>query len=150
MWAFGAWLSGRRPPALWGLLAGLALGQVLMVRIDMLFLVALPILTAGWLWLRRRAPEKGPGSAGRPQEGVLWFFLSAALLTAHMALHTGQHALSLEDSQSFALDGFAEGEAKDRPVVLLDESSRKDVKAVKDPDDKDYMAELERRFAEDE
>jgi len=88
LWAFGAWLSGRRPVALWGLLAGLALGQVLLVRIDMIFLLALPVLTAGWLWLRHRAPEKGTGPAGRRQEGVLWFFLPAALLTAHMALHT--------------------------------------------------------------
>lgn len=90
LWAFGAWLSGRRPAALWGLLAGLSLGQVLLVRIDTLFLVALPALTAGWLWLRRTAPARvdAGDSGSREQQGALWFFLPAALLAAQTALHT--------------------------------------------------------------
>lgn len=76
LWALGAWLNGRTPRSLWGLLAGLALGQVLLVRIDTLFLLALPFLVAIWLLL-----------SGRWQRSALWFFLPFAILTGHAILH---------------------------------------------------------------
>jgi serine/threonine-protein kinase len=74
---------------------------------------------------------------------------------------TGQQsALRLEDSGGLVLEGFGEEGNRPRPVVLLDESARKDrassrPKPPEKPEksetseksDADYMAELERRLA---
>ncbi len=76
LWAFSAWLTGRRPLSLWGLLAGLALGQLFLTRIDTLFLLAIPFLAALWLLLRRE---------WRPAQ--LWFFVPVAALVLHTAVH---------------------------------------------------------------
>ena len=76
LWAMSAWLGRRAPGRLWSLLAGLALGQVLLVRIDTVFLLAVPVLVGVWLLL-----------SGRRKRAALWFFLPFALLSGHAALH---------------------------------------------------------------
>lgn len=83
LWALGAWLRGKRPARLWALLAALTLGQLLLVRIDMVFVLALPVGLALWLWWRRseRAWESVWHSAA-------WYFLPLLLLTGHGVLHT--------------------------------------------------------------
>lgn len=60
-----------------------------------------------------------------------------------------QEALQLEDSGELVLDGFQEGSAQEgeRPVVLLDESARKDSQRPPQKSDADYMRELERRLS---
>jgi serine/threonine-protein kinase len=58
-----------------------------------------------------------------------------------------QEALSLDDSEGLVLDGFGEDGPKSRPVVLLDESARKDSSRPPKKSDSDYMKELERRLA---
>ncbi|MFK7992321.1 MAG: serine/threonine protein kinase [Sandaracinaceae bacterium] len=60
--------------------------------------------------------------------------------------------LRFEESGSLVLDGFSEEGPKDQPVVLLDQASRKisKKKSKDNGDDTDYMAELERRFADDD
>ena len=75
-WAFGAWIGGREPRRLWAAMAGLALGEVFLTRIDIYFLlVALP-LTA--LWLRW---------SGNWRRQDWWFFLPAGLLAAQSLVH---------------------------------------------------------------
>jgi hypothetical protein len=63
-----------------GLLAGLALGQVMMVRVDTYFLLAIPLLWAGYLRLTRRL-ERGRWSPH------LYFFLPFALMAVHSLIH---------------------------------------------------------------
>jgi hypothetical protein len=75
-WALGAWLGGRKPAGLWALMAGLALGEVILTRIDMYVLVALPAAVA--LWSAHR---------GRWQKSDLCFYLPLGLLTAHSLAH---------------------------------------------------------------
>ncbi len=76
LWGFTAWLSGRKPAWLWGLLAGLAWGQVFLTRIDMYFLLAIP--AAAWLWLRL---------TGRWRSEHTWFFAPVLILAGHSLLH---------------------------------------------------------------
>lgn len=76
VWALGRWL--QRPGRLWPLLAGLLWGQVLLVRIDMFFLLLLPLGIAG-LWMVRRSAVP-PAAA----------WLLAPLLG--LALHSYAHA----------------------------------------------------------
>lgn len=56
----------------------------------------------------------------------------------------------LADEDALMLDGFVEDGAGDRPVVLLDERSRKDPTGRTRKGSGDYVDELERRLAEDE
>jgi 4-amino-4-deoxy-L-arabinose transferase-like glycosyltransferase len=84
LWALILWLKviQRDEPeegrlvAFLGLLAGLALGQVFLVRIDMYFLLVVPAVL--WLWLRQK---------GRWRRAYNWFFLSLGLLTIHSLVH---------------------------------------------------------------
>ncbi len=83
LWALILWLQAitnknvnTRQTAFLGLLAGLALGQVFLVRIDMYFMLIVPAVI--WLWLRQN---------GRWQPHYNWFFLPLALLTFHSFLH---------------------------------------------------------------
>ena len=62
--------------AFWGLLAGMALGQLFLVRIDMYFLLAVPGVLGLWLW-----------SDGRWRRVYNWFFLPLAFLTLHSIIH---------------------------------------------------------------
>jgi 4-amino-4-deoxy-L-arabinose transferase-like glycosyltransferase len=76
VWSLGAWLTNRRPLALWGLLAGLSWGQLFLTRIDTYFLLAIPLLIGLALWGR-----------GRWQRAHVWLFLPLALLTVHSFVH---------------------------------------------------------------
>ncbi len=76
LWATMVWLQDRRPRALWGLLGGLALGQVFLVRIDAYFLLVIPLVL--YLWLRW---------SGRWRRDHWWFFIPLVLLTVHSLLH---------------------------------------------------------------
>jgi hypothetical protein len=75
-YAFAAWLSGRRPAHLWALVAGASLGEVFLTRIDMYFLLAIPLLLG--LWLR--------WSVKRPK-GSVWFLVTVFALAAHSLIH---------------------------------------------------------------
>ncbi len=76
LWALIAWLEGRAPAGIWPALAGAALGQVFLVRIDMYPLLLLPIGVAFWLWRRRGSLRQG-----------LWFFGPFSLLAGHSLAH---------------------------------------------------------------
>ena len=76
MWAFIAWVTGRGPRATWAAVAGLALGQVMLARIDFYFLLTVPLATGVWL-LRTRAGRRAD----------LWFFAPFVLLTVHSLAH---------------------------------------------------------------
>lgn len=76
LWATGAWLAQDRSQRLWALLAGLSFGLLLITRIDMIFILAIPALIAAWRLARRDLQRAG-----------LWFFLPLALLALHAALH---------------------------------------------------------------
>lgn len=79
LWALGAWLGRRKPPRLWGLLAGLSLGLVLLTRIDTLFILAIPVLALLW--------QAGQEPKSLPKCVHLWFYLPLGFLTLHMVLH---------------------------------------------------------------
>lgn len=76
LWALIAWLDGRKPAGLWAALAGGALGQVFLVRIDMYALLLLPVGVGFWLWRTR----------GWRRES-LWFFGLFGLFAAHSLAH---------------------------------------------------------------
>ena len=76
LWSLGMWLSGRGPRAFWALLAGLALGELFLVRIDFYFIWL--ILGLLFLW------QFGSGQLRRD---AAWFYLPLGLLTAHSFLH---------------------------------------------------------------
>ncbi len=75
-WALAAWIDRQEPLGLWAGLAGAALGQVFLTRIDAYALLALPVLVG--LWLRHTR-------GGRWQDR--WFFGFFIVLAAHSLLH---------------------------------------------------------------
>lgn len=79
LWAMGAWLAEARPRRLWGLLAGVSTGLLLLTRIDTLFILALPALA--FLW------QIGRGRASRPRRASLWFYGPLIFLALHMTVH---------------------------------------------------------------
>ena len=76
IWALIAWMDKQEPRGLWAGLAGAALGQVFLTRIDAYFLLALPVLLAVWLWWTHD---------WRRQDA--WFFAPFLLLAAHSLIH---------------------------------------------------------------
>ncbi|MGC8782653.1 MAG: hypothetical protein ACP5UQ_17465, partial [Anaerolineae bacterium] len=76
LWALIAWLDGREPRGLWAALAGGALGQVFLVRIDMYALLLLPVGVGFWLWRTH----------GWRRES-LWFFGPFGLCAGHSLAH---------------------------------------------------------------
>ena len=76
MWTWIAWADGRQPRGLWAALSGVALGQVLLTRIDSYVLLLLPLLAGLWLLGTRR---------GRRAD--FWLFGCVALLTVHSLAH---------------------------------------------------------------
>ena len=76
IWSTLLWLKGRQPRALWAMLAGVAFGQVLLVRIDTYFLLVIPVIT--WFYLRW---------SGRWHKEDWWFFVPLGLLTVHSLVH---------------------------------------------------------------
>jgi hypothetical protein len=75
-WALIAWMDKREPRGLWAALAGGALGQIFLARIDAYVLLALPVLVAIWLWWTHD---------WRRQD--IWFFVPFLLLAAHSLIH---------------------------------------------------------------
>lgn len=75
-WSIGAWLDERRPRPLWALLAGLTLGQTFLVRIDIVFLLAIPLLIFLWRYAN-----------GRLTRNDGWFFIPVTLLAVHATAH---------------------------------------------------------------
>ena len=96
LWALGAWLVGRRPLRLWGLLGGLALGQLFLTRIDTFFLLVIPLLAGLWLTRRRRW-----------QPAHLWFFAPLAVLTAHSLIHSYAFSRPYFERIAFHVAGMA-------------------------------------------
>jgi hypothetical protein len=74
LYCFVAFTMDEGP--LWGVLGGLALGQVFLARIDALPLLLLPLAWLVYVMVRRR-----------PWRGQLWFFLPLAAMLLHAALH---------------------------------------------------------------
>lgn len=77
LWALGVWLMNEQAPAPFlGLLAGLALGQVMLVRIDTYFLLGIPLAVGVWLlWHGRLRREHG------------WFFVPMGLTAVYSLVH---------------------------------------------------------------
>jgi hypothetical protein len=75
-WALIAWMDKREPRALWAALAGGALGQVFLARIDAYVLLGLPVLVGIWLWRTHDL---------RRQDA--WFLAPFLLLAAHSLIH---------------------------------------------------------------
>ncbi len=75
-WAISRWSEPREPASLWAGIAGVSLGQVFLTRIDTYVMLALPVLLALALTLRRAW-----------RRNALWFFVPFLLLAAHSALH---------------------------------------------------------------
>lgn len=87
LWALGNWVChfGRIQPAtnrdarrVWALLAGTLLGQTLLARIDMIFILAVLLGVAAWLWLSRTRLR---------QVDFWWFGAPFLLFAAHGILH---------------------------------------------------------------
>lgn len=84
IWALGNWLgdldddSAEDSRRVWALLAGMMLGQTMLARIDMLFILAVPVTIAVWLSLRRRSWSAA---------AFWWFALPLALFALHAGLH---------------------------------------------------------------
>ncbi len=75
-WALIAWMDKQEPRGLWAALAGAALGQVFLTRIDAYVLLILPVLLGLWLWWTHDL---------RRQDA--WFFVPFLLLAAHSLIH---------------------------------------------------------------
>lgn len=73
LWCFTHFVTYRQPRPLWGLCAGLALGQVFLARIDALPMLALPAVWLVWLLVGRR---------WRRDEWPFWISYVALLLLA--------------------------------------------------------------------
>jgi 4-amino-4-deoxy-L-arabinose transferase-like glycosyltransferase len=100
LWALVLWLQAIKEEkpgndrliALLGLISGLALGQLFLVRIDMYFLLIVPGVI--WLWLQQN---------GRWRTIYNWFFLPLAFLILHSILHAALQ------SRPYAYNLFAYG-----------------------------------------
>jgi hypothetical protein len=92
LWSLSVWIEDPRSRPLWGLLAGLALGQSFLVRIDMLFVLPVLGLFGVWLWARTGW-----------KQAYNWFFLPLLLLI----LHSLWHAFWQSRPYFFELFGFA-------------------------------------------
>lgn len=79
LWALTRWLDRPHAPQAtqYAALAGLLLGQTLLARIDMFFLLAIPAGLWLWVWLNRR----------RPSRGLLVFSAALGALTLHAFAH---------------------------------------------------------------
>ncbi|GAB4153454.1 MAG: hypothetical protein Fur0021_19280 [Candidatus Promineifilaceae bacterium] len=75
VWALTVWWQDRSQRT-WGVLAGLMWGLLLLTRIDMFFVAALPAFLLFWLWWQRQA---------RRQDA--WFFAPFFLLALHAFVH---------------------------------------------------------------
>ncbi len=78
LWALSAWLDRRPPAKLWAFLAGITLGGLFLVRIDTIFLLAIPLLLAMWLYFFR------PPFSRRE---LAWYFGPLGALILQAVLH---------------------------------------------------------------
>lgn len=79
LWSAGLWLGGDRPARLWALTAGVALGAVFLVRVDLLVLLPVLGLLAFWLLAGGRpAPDR---------TSAIWFLAPLGLLVTHSFVH---------------------------------------------------------------
>lgn len=76
MWAFLVWADDWYKQKIWGLVAGVAWGSLLLTRIDTILVLAVPFLLLFNLWRQ--------GKLTRP---VGWFYLPLLLLTGQAILH---------------------------------------------------------------
>lgn len=74
LWALAMWLGGRGPRPLWALVAGISLGEIFVLRIDMIAILPLLGLLLLWLLLSRQ-PARG------------WFIVPLVVLIGHSLLH---------------------------------------------------------------
>lgn len=90
VYAFSVYVASGFPARL-GLLAGLALGGVLLTRIDTPFVLALPVGLAAWL-VARAVAQRGTLGVGKGLRAALaatWpFFVPVVALTGLTAVHT--------------------------------------------------------------
>lgn len=75
-WALGQWFTAKAPRGLWAMIAGAALGEVFLVRIDAYALFALPFILALWFTASRTWRRE-----------ALWFFAPFLLLAGHSIAH---------------------------------------------------------------
>jgi len=75
-WALIGWLDDEEPHWLWPTIAGIALGEVFLARVDMYGLLVVPVVAAVWRWKTR---------GWRPTDAL--FFGPLILLALHSLLH---------------------------------------------------------------
>jgi len=75
-WAFTVWVTEERAHAIWPALAGTALGQLFLTRIDVFPFLAVPVLV--FIWRRWNA---------RSQRQDIWFYALFGLLVLHSFIH---------------------------------------------------------------
>ena len=75
-WAVAQWLARKNPPGLWATVAGLALGEVFLARVDSYVLLALPLILALWFTLNQSW-----------HRDAVWFFAPFLLMAAHSMAH---------------------------------------------------------------
>jgi len=92
LWSLSVWMEDIEERPFWGLLAGLAIGQSFLVRIDMLFILPILGLLGVWLWANNGW-----------KRAYNWFFLPLLLLVLHSLIH----ALWQSRPYFFELFGFA-------------------------------------------
>lgn len=91
LWATLVWLKQEKPLALWGLIAGIALGEVFLVRIDTYFLLVIPGGILAWLLVTKRW-----------QARHWWYFGPIIMLT----IHSFGHALGQSRPYFFSIFGY--------------------------------------------
>lgn len=74
LWALAMWLGGREPRPLWALVAGISLGEIFILRIDMIVILPLLGLLLLWLLLSRQPARR-------------WFIVPLVVLIGHSLLH---------------------------------------------------------------
>jgi hypothetical protein len=104
IWALIAWMDKQEPRSLWAALAGAALGQVFLARIDAYVLLILPGLVGLWLWWTHDL---------RRQDA--WFFAPFLLLTAHSLIH----GVFLSSPYFFSLFRYGRGLISHSLVILF-------------------------------
>lgn len=79
LWAIGIWVIAPKTQPLWGLAAGLALGQFFLVRIDAIIILPVFALLAGWQLLQLKN--------GLTLRQLVWFWLPFVAAILHAFAH---------------------------------------------------------------
>lgn len=104
LWAFVSWIQSGRKSRLWALLSSLALGSLMLVRIDSIFVLLLPATLL--IWQVR--------SANLSRRDWL-FYIPVTLL----ALHSVGHALALSRPYFLNIFGWVIVSSTDQPLELV-------------------------------